>query len=125
MLESNKKMQKIVKNCQKIFFCFKQSVTHVSIFQGLFKKIVFRSVALVTKKLWAILDFFIQTGLFTALYPTLCIKTKCVLQKILSLNVTVILSKLRVLGQKKMEEGAANAPPPLSLFRVKRNKFKF
>ena len=33
-----------------------QSVTHVStwIFRGLFKKIVFRSVALVTKKLWAI-----------------------------------------------------------------------
>ena len=43
-----------------------QSVTHVStcIFQGLFKNIVFRSVALVTKKLWAILDFFSQTGLF-------------------------------------------------------------
>jgi len=41
-------------------------VTHVStcIFQGLFENIVFRSVALVTKKLWAILDFFSQTGLF-------------------------------------------------------------
>ena len=35
-------------------------VTHVStfIFQGLFKNIVFRSGALVIKKLWAILDFF-------------------------------------------------------------------
>ena len=48
---------------KKIFlFCFNkyQSATHVStcIFQGLFKNIVFRSVALVTKKLWAILDFF-------------------------------------------------------------------
>jgi len=34
--------------------------THVSIsiFQGLFRNIVFRYVALVTKKLWAILDFF-------------------------------------------------------------------
>ena len=34
-------------------------MTHVStsIFQGLFKNIVFRSVALVIKKLWAILDF--------------------------------------------------------------------
>ena len=47
----------------KIFFFVKnkyQSVTHVStpIFQGLFKNIVFRSVALVIKKLWAILDFF-------------------------------------------------------------------
>ena len=41
-------------------------MTHVStpIFQGLFKNIAFRSVALVTKKLWAILDFFSQTGLF-------------------------------------------------------------
>ena len=38
-------------------------MTHVStpIFQGLFKNIVFRSVALVIKKLWAILDFFLQT----------------------------------------------------------------
>ena len=37
-----------------------QSVTHVSscILQGLFKNIVLRSVALVTKKLWAILEFF-------------------------------------------------------------------
>ena len=35
-------------------------MTHVStpIFQGLFKNIVFRSVAVVIKKLWAILDFF-------------------------------------------------------------------
>ena len=33
-------------------------------FQGLFKNMVFRSVALVTKKLWAISDFFSQTGLF-------------------------------------------------------------
>ena len=54
-----------------------QSVTHVStsIFQGLFKNIVFRSVALVIKKLWAILDFFFTNSrLFSALYPTLCVK---------------------------------------------------
>ena len=45
------------------------------IFQGLFKNIVFRSVALVIKKLWAILDiFFTHSRLFTALYPTLCVK---------------------------------------------------
>ena len=37
-------------------------------FQGLFKDIVFRSVTLITKKVWAILDFFSQTGLFTPLY---------------------------------------------------------
>ena len=36
-------------------------------FQGLFKNIDFRSVALVTKKLWAISDFFSLTGLFSAL----------------------------------------------------------
>ena len=63
-----------------------QSVTHVlrSFFQGLFKNIGFRFVALVTKKLWAILDFFSQTG-------------------------TVIVSKMRVLGQKKLQWGALNA----------------
>ena len=61
--------KKMSKKWKKIFFfvLYKyQSVTHVStcIFQGLFKNIAFRSVALVTKKLWAILDFFSQTGLF-------------------------------------------------------------
>ena len=46
-----------------------------SIFQGVFKNIVFRSVAVVIKKLGAILDFFFtQTRLFTPLYPTLCKK---------------------------------------------------
>ena len=47
---------------EKIFFVYNkyQSVTHVSIpiFQGLFKNIVFRSAALVIKKLWAILFIF-------------------------------------------------------------------
>ena len=40
-----------------------QYVTHVStsIFQGLFKNKVFRSVALVIKKVWAILDSFLHT----------------------------------------------------------------
>ena len=46
------------KNEKKIFFVSNkyESVAHVStcIFQGLFKYIVFRSVASVTKKLWAI-----------------------------------------------------------------------
>ena len=41
-------------------------MTHGSacIFQGLFKNIVFSSVALLTKKLWAILDFFSLVKLF-------------------------------------------------------------
>jgi len=66
MPKGEKKLFKII---------FKKNVTHVStsIFQGLFKNIVFRSAALVIKKLCAILDFFSQTGLFTSLYPTLCI----------------------------------------------------
>ena len=52
-----------------------------------FKNIVCRSVALVKKKkLWAILDFFTQTGLFSILYPTLCIKKKFVINNPLSLR---------------------------------------
>ena len=59
-----KKSQKML----QIFFCLKQTskcdtcfYIHFSIFQGLFKNIVFRSVALVIKKLWAIFDFFLHT----------------------------------------------------------------
>ena len=51
-------------------------MTHVStsIFQGILKNIVFRSVALVTK-LWAILDFFLHSPNFSP--PCiLCIKKK-------------------------------------------------
>ena len=48
-------------------------MTHVStpIFQGRFKNIVFRSVALVIKKLWAFLDFFytLQTFYRPVPYP--------------------------------------------------------
>ena len=36
----------------------------------------YRSVALVIKKLWPILDFFTHSRLFTTLYPTLCVKKK-------------------------------------------------
>ena len=68
-----------------LFFKKNQIVTHVStsIFQGLPKNVVFRSVALVTKKLWGILDFFSHRSDFlpSCLYPTLCIKKN--LQKIL------------------------------------------
>ena len=64
-----KNSKKKVKKMKKIFFFVLnkyQSVTHVStcIFQGLLKKIVFRSVALVTKKLWTILDFFFTDRTF-------------------------------------------------------------
>ena len=62
----DKKYLKKVKKMLKIFFFVfnkYQSVTHVStpIFQGLFKNIVFRSVAVVIKKSQAILDFFLHT----------------------------------------------------------------
>ena len=67
-----KKDHKNVKNIFLFVLNKYQSVTHVStfIFQGLVRN---RSVTLVIKKLWAILDFFTQPGLFTALYLTLCI----------------------------------------------------
>ena len=106
-------------NVKNIFFFKYQSVTHVSIpiFQELFKNIVFRSVALVIKKLWAILDFFLtHTGLFTALYPTLCEKiNKKILQITIyekSKNLTVIVKKMRVLRQKTRGGGGAKRPPP-------------
>ena len=63
------------KNGKKIFVLFQtdfkvsQMPLHL-FFKGFFRNIVLRSVAFVTKKLWAILDFFTQIALFTALYPT-------------------------------------------------------
>ena len=54
MPKKGKKMKKKIYVLKKY-----QRLTHVStcIFQGLFKNMVFSSVALVTKKLWTILDF--------------------------------------------------------------------
>ena len=69
---------------QKIFFFIQNkfhSVTHVStlIFQGIFKNIVFRSVASVKRKVWTILDF-----LHWILYrPNYSLNKKNFLQKIL------------------------------------------
>ena len=62
-----KRVKKNVKN--RFFVIVKyQDETHVStsIFQGLFKNIAFRSVALVSTMLMATIDF-TQIGLFTAL----------------------------------------------------------
>ena len=57
---------------KKIIFVLNKylSVTHVStwIFQGLYIIIVFRSIALVTKKLWAIIVSFHRQDFFFALY---------------------------------------------------------
>ena len=50
---------RVEKNVKNICFCFKKIEFP--------KNLVFRSVALVTKTLWGILDFFPQSGLFTVL----------------------------------------------------------
>ena len=69
---------------KKIFFVLNkyQSVTYVSklIFQGLSKNMVFRSAALVIKKIWSILEFF-KDRTFSALYPTLYMHFKKVYKK--------------------------------------------
>ena len=102
-------------------------MTHVStcIFQGLFKNIVFRSVALVTKKLWAILDFFFTDRTF---FPP------CTLPYKLKKNIFLTKNPLNYYSLKvtkfhgdsvknesartKNYRGGAKRPPP-SLFRVK------
>ena len=67
--------------------------------------------------------FFTHSRLFTALYPTLCVKKKNY-KKIVQItfyekskNFTVIVSQMRVLGEKT-RGGGAKRPPP-SLYRVK------
>ena len=71
-------------------------MTHVStpIFQGLFKNMVFRSVALVIKKSWAILDFFnpLQTFYRPVAVPYPMRKKKFTKES--------KVSKMIVLGQK-------------------------
>ena len=95
-------------------------MTHVStpIFRGLFKNIVFRSVALFIKKLWAILNFFNTLQTFHHPVPYLMRKKKNY-KKILqitiyekSTNFTVIVSQMRVLGKKTTDGGAKPPPPP-------------
>ena len=64
--------------------------------------------------------FFTHSRLFTALYPTLCVKKKKY-KKILQITFyekskyfTVIVSQMRVLGQKN-HRGGAKRPPPQPL----------
>ena len=78
-------------------------MTHVStpIFQGLFKNIVFRSVALVM----GYFRFFLHTPDFKLLF----IKSKK--------KFTVIVSKIRVLGHKITRGGGApNTPPKKKIY---------
>ena len=84
-----------------------QSVTHVStcICQGLFKNIYFSSVVLVTKKLWAIFNFFLKTRLFFRLVPYLINK-----KKILSKNPLNYHDKKKIQGV-----GRQTLPPPACL----------
>ena len=66
----SKKGKKMKKN---IVFCFKQiSKCDTCFYMLFFKNIVFKSVALVTKKLWAIFRLFHRS----TVYPTLEIKKK-------------------------------------------------
>ena len=69
------------KNVKKKKFCLRQiskcDTCFYTHFSRAFQKYSFyRSVALVIKKLWANLDFFYTLQIFTALYPTLCVKKK-------------------------------------------------
>ena len=93
-------------------------MTHVStpIFLGLFKNIVFRSVALVIKKLWAIFFYTLQTIYRPVPYP---LRKKKNYKKILQITIyekskyfTVIVSQMRVLGQKNYRGGRQTPPPP-------------
>ena len=97
-------------------------MTHVSktIFQGLFKNIVFRSVALVRKLLWAILDFFTHSGLFNPL------PVPYHMHKIFFLNPLnyYLLQVKKIHGDSvKNESAKAKKTPPLCLFRVKKILF--
>jgi len=88
----------------------------------MFKNIVFRSVALVKKKLWAILDFFSQTGLFFRPVPYPINKKYVFLAKnslnYYSLKVTKFHGdnvKNESTRTKNYMGGAPNAPPPACL----------
>ena len=100
-------------------------MTHVStpIFQGLFKNIVFSSFS--HKKVMGYFRFFctLQTFNRPVTYPMR--KKKKNYKKIFQItiyekskNFTVIVSQMRVLGQKKLQGGGRQTPLP-SLYRVK------
>jgi len=109
-LKENNDVEKRVKKWKEYFFVLNkyQSMTDVStcIFQGFFKDIVFRSVALVTNKLWAVLDFFFTGQTFSALYPSLKMKKKLFFsQKNLLNYYSLKVTKFTVIG-------ASNTPHP-------------
>ena len=115
---------KFYKKSKEIFLLFKTNIKvwHI-LFSRAFQKYSFWSVALVIKKLWAFLDFFSQTGLFTALYPTLCIKNykkSFKFQFVKSKKISRwYCQKWQCYGKKKIDGGGCQTPPPLAcLFRV-------
>ena len=97
-----------------------QSVTHhvsTCIFQNLFKNIVFRSVALVRKNLWAILFFFLGPDFFPPCTLPNKLKKKIIKNPLnyYSLKVTQFhydYGKNEITMTKKLQRGAPNAPPP-------------
>ena len=113
-----KKKSKIVKN---IFFCLKQISKCDTCFYTLFSR-AFQKYS--HKKVMGYFRFFFtHSRLFTALYPTLCVKKKItkfffqitIYEK--SKNFAVIVSQMRVLGKKSRVGGAPKAPPH-GLYRV-------
>ena len=107
VLRRVEKMAKKGKNANYYFFV-SWCGTYFSIhFSKAFKKYNFRSVVLITKMLWTILDFFTRTGLFTILYPSLWIKKNHQnFFKFLSIECQKITSPLKTLSRFP--------PPPLS-----------
>ena len=99
--------------------------THVStfIFQGLFKKIVFRSVAFVIKKLWAILDFYTDRDFYRPVFYPINKKNKKITKNPFYLNFYLLKIKKfygdsvknKSARTKKLEGGAKRPPPPACL----------
>ena len=91
-------------------------MTHVStpIFQGLFKNIVFRSVALVMKKLWAILDFFYTLQTFYPPVPYPMRKKKKIIKKFFKL---LFMKSQKFYGDSDTNESARAIK--IRLYRVK------
>jgi len=95
-------------------------------FQGLFKNIVFRYIALVTKKLWAILEFFFhRPDFFPPCTLPYKLKKNIFLTKnplnYYALKVTKFHGdsvKNESASTKKLQGGGAKHPPP-SLVRFK------
>ena len=103
-------MKKTPKRVRKM----KKKHVSISIFQGLFINLVFRSVALVTKKLCGILDFFFQRPDF--FFPT-CTK-RYALKKVLKNPFNYCPLKVTKFHNDSVKNESVRINEP-RLFRVK------